>query len=39
MNDPESPMFRGDNHPTLKGHRQIAERIFAVLPTQKSAKK
>lgn len=35
MNDPESPMFRGDNHPTLKGHRQIAERIFAVLPAKK----
>lgn len=36
MNDPESPMYRGDNHPTLKGHRQIAERIFAVLPTKSS---
>lgn len=35
MNDPESPMFRGDNHPTLKGHRQIADRIFAVLPSRK----
>ena len=35
MNDPESPMFRGDNHPTLKGHQQIADRILAVLPTRK----
>lgn len=35
MNDPESPIFRGDNHPTLKGHAQIAERILAVLPTRK----
>ena len=35
MNDPESPMYRGDNHPTLKGHAQIAERILAVLPTRK----
>lgn len=38
MNDPESPIYRADNHPTLKGHQQIADRIFAVLPT-KSAKK
>ena len=35
MNDPESPMYRGDNHPTLKGHQQIADRILAVLPTRK----
>ena len=35
MNDPDSPMYRGDNHPTLKGHAQIAERILAVLPTRK----
>ena len=35
MNDPESPLYRGDNHPTLKGHAQIAERILAVLPTRK----
>lgn len=34
MNDPESPMYRHDNHPTLKGHRQIADRIFAVLPSR-----
>lgn len=33
MNDPESPMYRGDNHPTLTGHGQIADRILAVLPT------
>lgn len=35
MNDPASPMYRGDNHPTLTGHRQIADRIFAVLPARK----
>lgn len=35
MNDPSSPMYRGDNHPTLTGHRQIADRIFAVLPARK----
>lgn len=35
MNDPDSPMYRGDNHPTLKGHQQIADRILAVLPTRK----
>lgn len=33
MNDPEhSTMFRGDNHPTLYGHGQIADKILAVLP-------
>ncbi|MBR5753905.1 MAG: hypothetical protein IKX83_05410 [Clostridia bacterium] len=32
MNDPSSPMYRGDNHPTLTGHGQIADKVLAVLP-------
>lgn len=32
MNDPESTLYMQDNHPTLKGHGQIADRILAVLP-------
>ncbi len=35
MNDPESPMYGADNHPTLAGHREIADRIFAALPARK----
>lgn len=36
MNDPEhSTMYLGDNHPTLYGHGQIADKILAVLPTRK----
>lgn len=35
MNDPEnSTMYRGDNHPTLVGHGQIADKILEVLPTK-----
>lgn len=31
MNDPESPMYGADFHPTYNGHRQIANRVLAVL--------
>ena len=31
MNDPESPMYGADFHPTYNGHRQIAERVLAKL--------
>ncbi len=31
MNDPESEMYGADFHPTINGHRQIAERTLAVL--------
>ncbi|MBP5271883.1 MAG: hypothetical protein ILO43_02800 [Clostridia bacterium] len=31
MNDPESEMYGADFHPTINGHRQIAERVLAVL--------
>lgn len=34
MNDPSSPLYRADSHPTLTGHGQIADRILAVLPTK-----
>ncbi len=32
MNDPSSALYLADNHPTLTGHGQIADRILAVLP-------
>ena len=35
MNDPSSPMYLGDNHPTLTGHGQIADRVLAVLPSRR----
>ena len=31
MNDPESPMYGSDFHPTYNGHRQIAQRVLAKL--------
>ncbi|MBQ8083213.1 MAG: hypothetical protein IJ241_03415 [Clostridia bacterium] len=31
MNDPESPMYGADFHPTYNGHRQIADRVLKVL--------
>lgn len=31
MNDPESSMYGKDFHPTANGHKQIAERVLAVL--------
>lgn len=31
MNDPESPMYGADFHPTYNGHRQIAQRVLAKL--------
>ncbi len=31
MNDPDSPMYGADFHPTYNGHRQIAERVLNVL--------
>lgn len=31
MNDPESPMYGADFHPTYNGHRQIANRVLKVL--------
>ena len=31
MNDPESPMYGADFHPTYNGHRQIANRVLAAL--------
>ena len=31
MNDPESPMYGADFHPTYNGHRQIAERVLKAL--------
>lgn len=29
MNDPESPMYGADFHPTYNGHQQIAQRVLA----------
>ena len=34
MNDPSSPIYRADSHPTLTGHGQIADKVLAVLPTK-----
>ena len=31
MNDPESPMYGADFHPTYNGHRQIANRVLKAL--------
>ena len=31
MNDPESPMYGADFHPTYNGHRQIANRVLKVI--------
>ena len=31
MNDPESPMYGADFHPTYNGHRQIAQRVLRAL--------
>lgn len=31
MNDPESPMYGGDFHPTLNGHKDVANKILAAL--------
>lgn len=31
MNDPESPMYGADFHPTYNGHRQIANRVLGAL--------
>lgn len=35
MNDPASPIYRADSHPTLTGHGQIADKVLKVLPKRK----